>query len=329
MDANAETTDLYPAISPFQSGMLDVGDGHQIYWEQSGNPDGPAVVFLHGGPGGGCSPAHRCFFDPAYYRIVLFDQRGCGKSTPYASLNHNTTKHLVADIEVLRQHLWIDNWLVFGGSWGATLALVYGIYHPERCLGFILRGIFLATAAELDWFICGIATIFPEVHRDFKNFLPADEQDTLIESYFNRLNDPDPAVHLPAAAMWSRYESLCSTLLPGALAQMAPPRRDNVPSNGGMLPIARIEAHYFRHSMFLEEDFIINNLEKLAGLKATIVQGRYDIICPPISADRLARHWPGAKAAVTTVIVSDAGHSAMEPGIRSALVRAADNFREQ
>ncbi|NQU56515.1 MAG: prolyl aminopeptidase [Rhodospirillales bacterium] len=332
MDASLENTNLYPPLAPYSSGMLEVGDGHTLYWEQSGNPDGPAVIFLHGGPGAGSGPAHRRFFDPNYYRIVLFDQRGCGKSTPYACIQNNTTDHLIADIEALRHHLQIDNWLVFGGSWGSTLALAYGIQHPEHCLGFVLRGIFLGTAAEHDWFISGMARIFPEAHRDFKDFLPVDEQDCLFESYFHRLTDPEPKVHLPAAASWARYESVCSTLLPGRQVQMAPPRRDSTPDNTagfeGMLAISLLEAHYFRNSMFLEEGFIINNLEKLNGLQATIVQGRYDIICPPVSADKLARHWPGGTDAVTTMIVKDAGHSAMEPGIRSALVRATDNFRD-
>ncbi|MBC8268066.1 MAG: prolyl aminopeptidase [Rhodospirillaceae bacterium] len=328
MDAKLENTDLYPALNPKRSGMLDVGDGHQIYWEQSGNPDGQPVIFLHGGPGAGCSPTHRRFFDPAHYRIVLFDQRGCGKSTPHASIENNTTDDLIADIEILRQHLRIERWLVFGGSWGSTLALAYGIHHPDRCRDFVLRGIFLGTAGELDWFINGIAMIFPEAHRDFKNFLPAGEQDQLMESYYRRLTDPNPEVHLPAATSWSRFESLCSTLLPGSLAGSAPPHRDN-PPNGTMggLAISRLETHYFRNSMFLEEDFIINNLDKLDGQRAMIIQGRYDIICPPVSADRLARHWPGGANAVTTMIVNDAGHSALEPGIRRALVQATDQFR--
>lgn len=331
MDASLRNSELYPSLNHYQNGLLDVGDGHRIYWEQSGNPDGQPVVFLHGGPGAGCGPAHRRFFDPDHYRIVLFDQRGCGKSTPYGSIENNTTTHLIGDIEALRRHLGIDNWLIFGGSWGATLALAYGIHHPDRCLGFVLRGIFLGSAAELDWFINGMATIFPEAHRDFRDFLPDPERRELIPSYFRRLSDPDPKVHLPAAEMWSRYESVCSTLLPGPLARTPAPRHDSPLANKagsmGGLAISRLEAHYFMNSMFLEEGFIINNLEKLDGLQATIVQGRYDIICPVVSADKLARHWPGGKDAVTTMIVKDAGHSAMEPGIRDALIKATDNFK--
>ncbi|MBL6933379.1 MAG: prolyl aminopeptidase [Rhodospirillales bacterium] len=328
MDATLENTDLYPALKPYQTGMLDVGDGHTLYWEQSGNPDGQPVVFLHGGPGAGSSPAHRRFFDPLHYRIIVFDQRGCARSTPYASIENNTTDHLIQDIETLRKHLDVDRWLVFGGSWGSTLALVYGIHHPQRCQGFVLRGIFLGTAAEHEWFIHGMATVFPEAHRDFRNFLPIEEQNELIDSYFKRLCDPRPEIHLPAAASWSRYETVCSTMLPGTLVRTPPPRRDIVPPDGAsMLGISRLEAHYFKQSMFLEEGFILDNLENLSGLSAIIVQGRYDIVCPPISADKLARKWPQAESRMTVKMINDAGHSAMEPGTRRALVQATDHFR--
>jgi proline iminopeptidase len=330
MDATQENTDLYPALQPYRSGMLDVGDGHSLYWEQSGNPDGVPVIFLHGGPGAGCGPRHRRFFDPRHYRITLFDQRGCGRSTPYACIENNTTGHLIADIEALRAHLKIDNWLVFGGSWGSTLALAYGIEQPARCLGFVLRGIFLGTAAELDWFIHGIATIFPQAHRDLTEFLPENEQSDLIAAYHQRLINPDPKVHLSAAASWSRYEALCSSLLPSSTSGTLPPKRDIVPaSGGGGLAISRLETHYFVNDMFIEENFILNNLNKLAGLPAVIVQGRYDIICPAISADKLARYWPGGDSAVSIKIIKDAGHSAMEPGTRSALVQATDSLRGQ
>jgi len=330
MDTFQENTDLYPALQPYQSAMLNVGDGHSLYWEQSGNPDGVPVVFLHGGPGAACGPSHRRFFDPRHYRIIMFDQRGCGKSTPHACIENNTTGHLIADIEALRTHLKISNWLVFGGSWGSTLALVYGIEHPERCLGFVLRGIFLGTAAEMDWFIHGMATIFPQAHRDLMEFLPDNEQSDLIAAYYQRLINPDPNIHMSAAASWSRYEALCSTLLPSPTSDTAPPKRDAVPANGGGgLAISRLETHYLINNMFFEENFILNNLNKLAGLPAIIVQGRYDIICPAISADKLARHWPGADNAVSIKIIKDAGHSAMEPGIRSALVQATNSLRGQ
>ncbi len=309
--------------------MLEVGDGHALYWEQSGNPEGKPVVFLHGGPGAGSSPGHRRFFDPLFYNITIFDQRGSSRSTPYACIENNTTQHLITDIEALRRHLDIKNWLVFGGSWGSTLALCYGIYHPERCLGFVLRGIFLGSAAEHDWFIHGMATVFPEAHRDFKNFLPSEERENLIDAYYKRLTDPDPRVHLPAAVSWSRYETVCSTLLPGTVARIPPPRLDIVPSDGNSaLAISRLEAHYFINSMFLEDDFIVENLYKLSGIPTVIVQGRYDIICPPVNADRLARNWPERDKNLTTMIIKDAGHSAMEPGTWRALVHATDQFRQ-
>ena len=330
MDAVQENTDLYPPLEPCQQGMLDVGDGHCLYWEQSGNPLGQAVIFLHGGPGAGSGPSHRRFFDPRFYRIVLFDQRGCGKSTPYASIENNTTGHLIADIEALRRHLGIERWLVFGGSWGSTLALAYGIHHPGRCLGFVLRGIFLGSIGELDWFMHGMARVFPEAHRHFRTFLPEAEQGQLLESYYQRLCSPDPAIHLPAASSWSRYETVCSTLLEGPAGRMPPPQRDLVPADGhGALAIARLEIHYFRNDMFLGQDFILNNLHKLAGLPAVIVQGRYDIICPPVSADRLANRWPDKARHLTVMMIKDAGHSAMEPGTRRALVRATDLLKNR
>lgn len=328
MDVIQENIDLYPALQPYQSGMLDVGDGHCLYWEQLGNPTGTPVILLHGGPGAGCSPSQRRFFDPVHYRIILFDQRGCGRSTPHACIENNTTGHLIADIEALRNHLEIDKWLLFGGSWGSTLALTYGIAHPSCCRGFVLRGVFLATKAELNWFINGTATIFPEAHRDLTEFLPKNEQSDLIAAYYERLNHPDPVVHLSAAASWSRFEALCSTLLPSSASEMLQPKRDILPvSSGGGLAISRIETHYFINDMFIEENFILNNLKKLAGLLAVIVQGRYDIICPMITADKLARHWPGGDKAFSINVIKDAGHLAMEPGIRRALVQATDSLR--
>ena len=330
METNKKNVDLYPALQPYQNGMLDVSDGHCLYWEQSGNPDGVPVIFLHGGPGAGCNTNHRRFFDPMHYRIILFDQRGCGRSTPYACIENNTTGHLIADIEVLRNHLEIDKWLMFGGSWGSTLALTYGIEHPDCCRGFILRGVFLATAAELSWFFNGTATIFPEAYRDLIEFLPKNEQSDLLAAYHRRLNHPDPVVHLSAAASWSRFEAQCSTLLPSAASELPKPKRDTLPSsNEGGLAISRIEAHYFINNMFIEENFILNNLKKLAGLPVMIVQGRYDIICPIINADKLARNWPGGENAVSINIINDAGHLAMEPGIRRALVRATDCLRDR
>ena len=213
MDTAPRHMDLYPKIEPYDRGMLDVGDGHQLYYEQSGNPSGVPVVFLHGGPGAGSNPAHRRFFDPEFYRIVIFDQRGAGRSRPFASLECNTTDHLVGDIELLRQHLNIHSWLAFGGSWGSTLALVYALRYADRCLGLVLRGIFLGSKAELDWFLYGMRVVFPEAWRRFSEFIPAAEQGDLMSAYHARLVDPSPDVHMPAAAYWAGYETSCSNLL--------------------------------------------------------------------------------------------------------------------
>jgi proline iminopeptidase len=273
-------------------------------------------VFVHGGPGGGFLPYHRRFFDPKFWRIVLFDQRGAGRSTPYADITDNTTWHLISDMERLRGHLGIERWALFGGSWGSTLSLAYAEAHPDRCLGLILRGIFLATAAEIDWFMRGTRHFFPEAWRAFAEFLPEDERDDLLASYFRRLSSPDPAIHLAAASAWDRYEIACSALLPGA---------DAVPldSDSASLAIARIEAHYFVNQAFLMEDELIGNLHRIRHLPATIVQGRYDAVCPPVSADALARAWPEAEYR----IVADAGHSVREPGIARQLVAAVERLR--
>jgi proline iminopeptidase len=317
MDARPNRFDLFPDVSPFEHGKLTLDATHTMYWEQSGNPDGPTVLFLHGGPGAGASSAHRRFFDPAHYRIVIFDQRGAGRSTPLAELTDNTTEHLIADIETLRRHLKIERWTVFGGSWGSALALAYGIAHPERCQGFVLRGIFLGRSHELDWFLNGMGRIFPEAWREFSEFLPEAERAALLDSYYQRLCDPDPKVHFPAAGAWSRYESACSNLIPrasgGAPASVS----------RSALGISRIEAHYIKFGMFIPDDHILANLGRINHLPATIVQGRYDVVCPIATADEVARAWPVAKF----VIVPDAGHSAMEPGIRSALIDAMERFK--
>ncbi|MEO5700117.1 MAG: prolyl aminopeptidase [Casimicrobiaceae bacterium] len=303
---------LYPPLEPHATGRLAVDGGHTLFWETCGNPRGVPVVFLHGGPGGGCLPHHRRFFDPAFWRIILFDQRGAGRSTPVAELVHNTTAHLVADLEVLREALGIARWLVFGGSWGSTLALAYAQAHPDRCTGLVLRGIFLARPAEIDWFIHGMGTIYPEAARSFAEFLPREERGDLLQAYYRRLTDPDPAVHLPAARAWDRYESACSTLLP---QPEAPPRLDN---DASALAIARIEAHYFVHQAFLGADVLLQGVAHIRHLPCTIVQGRYDIVCPITTADALARAWPEADY----IVVPDAGHSVREPGIARALVHA-------
>ncbi|MCC7016184.1 MAG: prolyl aminopeptidase [Rhodospirillales bacterium] len=322
MDAARSVRDFFPRIEPFEQGVLELDGPHRMYWEQSGNPKGLPVLFLHGGPGAGASPAHRRFFDPAFYRIVVFDQRGAGRSAPYAEIRDNTTQHLIADIERLRRRLGIERWLVFGGSWGALLALAYGIAHPDRCRGFVLRGVFLGRTSEIEWFMDGLRTVFPEAWRAFaghvlKNGLePPPAPGELLAAYCRRLMDSEPAVHLPAARAWSRYETGCSYLVP-------PPGGED--GAAGALALARIEAHYFAHRMFLPENHVLANLDRVRELPATVVQGRYDMVCPAVTADELVRAWPGARY----VVVPDAGHSAMEPPVRSALIEATEAMKEQ
>ena len=309
--------EIYPDLACRRSGFLDVGDGHSMYWEESGRTDGVPVIFLHGGPGSGTTPAQRRFFDPARYRIILFDQRGAGRSTPHASLHANTTPHLVRDIELLREHLEVESWLVFGGSWGATLAVAYGQAHSERCLGFILRGVFLGRQVEIDWFMRGIRNFFPEESRRFVEFLPEEEREDMLGSYLKRLSDDDPSMHIPAARAWARYEAACSALIPD---------RGHIASSedeAHALSLARMEAHYFAHGLFLESGGLLAGMPALHKHPAIVVQGRYDMICPMVTAEALVRVWPGAEL----VVVPDAGHAAMEPGVRKALVRATERFK--
>jgi proline iminopeptidase len=297
--------------------MLRVDSRHQIYWEESGNPRGVPVIFLHGGPGAGATPAHRRFFDPSFYRIVILDQRGAGRSLPHGETIDNTTPLLVEDIEAVRKHRGIDQWHVFGGSWGSTLALAYAEAYPAHVRGLILRGIFLCRKSEIDWFLYGICNVFPEAWRAFSGFLPPTERGDLLESYYRRLIDPDPAVHMPAARAWSVYEGACSTLLP------SPETITAFGEDRMALGLARIEAHYFRHGIFLPENSLLDNVDRIRRIPATIVQGRYDMVCPTVTADDLTRAWPEADY----VIVPDAGHSAMEPGIRAALVTAMEKLK--
>lgn len=320
---SAAATDdtLFPPIEAHASGHLAVDPLHRLYWEESGNPTGVPVVFLHGGPGGGVGPQFRRFFDPAFYRIVLFDQRGSGRSTPFAEVRNNTTWHLVDDIEALRRHLKVEQWLVFGGSWGSTLALAYAQSHPQRCLGLILRGIFLCTDAEIDWFVNGMGQFFPEAARHFRDFLPAGERADPLASYYRRLTDPDPQVHGPAARVWSSYEEACSRLVPtrGFSDPAAGPLGRPEPA----LALARLEAHYMVNRGFLTPDQLMAGLGRLHTLPVTIVQGRYDVVCPIVTADRVARALPECRY----VVVPDAGHSALEPGIRRALVEATEDYK--
>jgi proline iminopeptidase len=310
---------VFPPIEPYRSGRLPVDDIHTLYWEECGNPAGQPVLFLHGGPGGGISPRQRQFFDPAHYRIVLFDQRGAGQSTPLGEYRNNTTPLLVQDIERLRAMLGIEQWLLFGGSWGSTLALAYGEAHPERCLGFVLRGIFLCTREEVDWFLYGMRWFYPEVHAEFVSRIPPEERGDLLQAYCKRLFSDDPAVYLPAARAWSRYEGSCLFLRPD------PQAIDDFSSDAVSLGIGRLEAHYFRHDGFFSEDQLIRNVERIRHLPAVIVQGRYDVVCPPASAFRLHAAWPEAKLHV----VADAGHAAYEPGIAAALVAATEQFKRK
>lgn len=312
-----ENTLMFPPIEPHRHGMLAVDDLHTLYWEESGNPDGQPVLFLHGGPGGGTSPTHRRFFDPAHYRIVLFDQRGAGKSTPLGEYKQNTTDLLIADIERLREMLGIEQWLVFGGSWGSTLALAYGEAHPDRCLGFVLRGIFLCTRAEVDWFVNGMANFYPEVHQQFAHAIPEAERGNLLQAYVKRLFCDDARQVREAARNWSRYEGSCLFLEPQAQAI------EDFESDEVSMGIGRLEAHYMQHGAFMEEDQLIKNIHKIRHLPAVIVQGRYDVICPPVSAFRLHQAWPSTKL----YMIKDAGHAAMEPGIATELVRATEQFK--
>ena len=315
----AELQPLFPPVEPHASGMLDLEGPHRMFWEESGNPRGVPVVFLHGGPGAGSSAVHRQFFDPAFYRIVVYDQRGAGRSQPLGCLENNTTPALVGDLERLREHLAIDRWVVFGGSWGSTLAIAYAEHHPERCRALVLRGIFLCRKSEIDWFLYGLRAIFPEPWRTFSSFIPEAERGDLLTAYHKRLVDPDPAVHMPAARCWSVYEGSCSTLLPNP-ALVADFASDRV-----ALGLARIEAHYFRHDIFLPENFLLDNARRMKDIPGVIVQGRYDIVCPTVSADDLHRAWPEAEY----IVVADAGHSAFEPGIRSRLVLATEALKSR
>ncbi len=312
-------TPLYPEIEPRDTGRLPLDAVHTMYWEASGNASGVPLVFLHGGPGGGCLPHHRRYGDPSFWNIVLYDQRGAGRSTPAASLADNTTPHLVADLDRLRDALGIERWLLFGGSWGSTLALAYAQTHPDRVLGLVLRGVFLASAREIDWFMHGMRNVFPEAWRAFEQFLPEDERAELLTSYYRRLTDADPAVHLPAAHAWDRYEGACSTLLPQRLPTPGPG------SDAAALAIARIEAHYFVHQAFLAPGQLQGGVTAIRHLPCTIVQGRYDIVCPPVTADALAAAWPEAEY----IVVPDAGHSVREPGIARELVLALRRMQQR
>ena len=315
--SSAVRGELYPEIDPYRAGLLDLDHLHQMYWEECGTALGMPVVFLHGGPGAGSAPAHRRFFDPEHYRIVVYDQRGAGRSRPLGELRDNTTPLLVEDLERLRRHLGIERWLVFGGSWGSTLALAYAIAHAERCAGLILRGIFLCRKSEIEWFLYGLRNLFPEAWASFAGAIPPSERGDLLAAYHRRLTDPDPAVHMPAARAWSIYEGSCSTLLasPETVAYFA--------GDVVALGLAKIEAHYFTHDIFMPENALLASIGQIRSVPGVIVQGRYDAVCPIVTADDLHRAWPEAEY----IIVPDAGHSAWEPTICAELVRATERFK--
>jgi proline iminopeptidase len=315
--------EFYPDLEPNASGHLDVGDGNLVHWEECGNPAGKPAVFLHGGPGGGCSPDHRRLFDPGAYRIVLFDQRGCGRSTPGAGaagadLSTNTTWHLVADMERLREHLGIQRWQIFGGSWGSTLALAYAQQHPQRVTELVLRGVFTMRRSELDWYCGGgAANLFPEQWAELVDQVPEAERHDLIAAYHRLLHDPSEQVRENAAIAWSRWEASLIGLLPrpGLVEEFGKPEFART--------FAGIEVHYFHNRGWLEDGQLIDNAHRLRGIPGTIVQGRYDVITPAVTAWELARAWPDADLR----IIADAGHAFDEPGIRSALIEATDRYR--
>ena len=307
---------LYRPIEPFDRRMLDVGDGHQVYVEQSGTPDGLPVVVFHGGPGGGSSPAMRRYFDPSIYRIILFDQRGCGRSRPHASVEANTTWHLVADIERIRGALQIDDWIVFGGSWGATLALIYAQAHPDHVRHLVLRGVFTMTRAELDWFYAGGAGKFwPDTWKRFQDLIPEDERHDMIAAYHRRLFSGDYSEEIRHARAWSAWENALATVQSNGSGADSPAEYARA--------FARLENHYFINGGFLERDGqILDGMPKIAHIPGTIVQGRYDMICPPVSAFELAQAWQNADLRMIPV----AGHALSEPGISAELVKVMNRL---
>lgn len=309
---------LFPAIEPYQSGWLKVDDIHTLYWETSGNPQGVPVLFLHGGPGAGTQGLHRRFFDPHRYRIILFDQRGAGRSTPLGDVRNNTTTHLISDIEKLRVTLGVSRWHVFGGSWGSTLALAYSQACPDRCLGLVLRGICLLEPHEIDWFLYGARAVFPEAWEQFAGLVPEAERGDLLNAYAKLLFHADADIAFRACAAWSGYEASLSTLLP---RHESNPLKDDGRRAIGM---ARMENHYFRNCLFNPTTALTDNVAAIRHIPAFIVHGRYDMVCPVANAHKLHAAWPEAEC----VIIPDAGHAAMEPGIRNALLEATERFKD-
>jgi proline iminopeptidase len=312
--------ELYPPRQPYNEGELKVSDIHTIHFEESGNPEGKPIVLLHGGPGGGCPPFYRQYFDPEKWRLVMFDQRGCGQSKPHAELQENTTWDLVSDIEKLREYLNIQQWVVFGGSWGSTLSLAYSQTHPDRCKGLILRGIFMLRQKEIRWFYQeGASYIFPDAWEEYVKPIPINERDDLLTAYYQRLTSPDAHIRLEAARAWSIWEGSTSRLFPDL------DLKQSFGIDAFAEAFARIECHYFINKGFIEpEDKLLLDIDRIRKIPAVIVQGRYDVVCPMISAWELHRAWPEAEF----IVVADAGHSMSEPGIRTCLIEATDKFAD-
>ena len=310
--------DLYPPIEPYQEGKLKVSELHTIHYEESGNPQGKPVIFLHGGPGGGIAPMYRQYFDPQRWRIIIFDQRGCGQSTPYAELTENTTWDLVSDIEKLRQHLNVTQWVVFGGSWGSTLALAYSQTHPNSCKGLILRGIFMLRPSEIRWFYQeGANHIYPDAWEEYLKPIPTSERGDLLSAFYRRLTSEDRRVRLEAARAWSIWEASTSKLIPSQTS------KQRFGMDEFAEAFARIECHYFvNRGFFQRENQLIENIDRIRHLPGVIVQGRYDVVCPMITAWELHRAWQEAEF----IVIADAGHSVSEPGIKDALIGASDRF---
>lgn len=309
--------DLFPAITPYSSGFLNIDTTHNIYWEQSGNPDGIPILLIHGGPGAGATRTHRRFFDPDHYRIIIFDQRGAGRSTPLGSLENNTTRHLIGDMETLRGHLGIQRWHLFGGSWGSTLAMAYAALYPSQCISLIMRGIFLCGQDEIDWFLYGMKTIFPEAWEQFAGFLPEEEQNDLLGGYYKHLTGNNPKKQMNAAIHWSLYEGACSSLFPNYETISTDEQKQHA------LALARIESHFFKHEADTLEKHLLGQLDTLRKIPATIIQGRYDIICPIRKAYEMHQLWPEADY----IVVPDSGHSALDPPLRSRLIEATENAK--
>jgi proline iminopeptidase len=310
---------LYPDIEPYESGLLPVGDGHRIYWETSGNPDGLPIVFLHGGPGGGARPAHRRFFDPDFYRIIILDQRGCGRSQPWGSLVGNNTQALVDDLEALRLHLGIDAWAIAGGSWGSCLALLYGEQHPERCLGFRLRGVFTGRDEEIAWWWHGTQRLFPDAYEELAAAVAPHERADLLAAYTRRTADPAAAIHVPAVQALKRFSARTSTFRPD------PAQVEAATNLQEALPLARFFTHYCSKGFFLEDGQILAQLGRLTHLPCEIVQGRYDVVTPATTAWAVHRAWPGSRLE----LVTEGSHAELEAAMAAAVLTATDRLRRR